>query len=138
MLESKPKIYEFKNSRNLYGISIILSIIIPAIFSYFVIDNSKLFILVIVLGLLNLVYYSRRFFDKKTKLIFDSEGIKTNKKLLKWEKIKSVTIKITHFSNSSINYDLVVQLKKDKEVCIDITNLDLTEEKLKMIVAQFN
>jgi hypothetical protein len=139
MLESKPKRYEFRNSKKIYGISIILSIIIPSVLAYFVVDNRKLLILVIVLGLLSLVYYSRKFLDRKIKVAFDSEGIITPKKLIKWEKIKSVEIKITHFSGqSSSNYDLVIHLKKDNEVWIDITNVNLTEDNLRMMLSQFD
>ncbi|SOD14747.1 hypothetical protein [Pedobacter xixiisoli] len=139
MIKSKPTKYEFKNSSTLYAIFIALSIIIPSVLLYFLglNGNPKLVIAVIILGLLNLVYFCRSYFDKEIKLVFDSEGIKTKKKVIKWEKVKNAEIRVTRSPGLSPNYDLIIHHKKGKETWIDVTNLDLTEEDLKMIVSQF-
>lgn len=140
MLESKPKKYEFKNSLTLYGISVGLSVIIPSILLYFIgfKDKPKLAGFITVLGFLNLVYYSKSLFDRKNKLVFDSDGIKTKKKAIRWEKVKSFEIIIIHARNRMSTHNLIIHLKKDKEVWIDITDLDLTEQKVELIFRQFN
>jgi hypothetical protein len=139
MLENKPKQYEFKNSIISYGISVALSIIIPSILIYFLDfkKSPKLVIGIGVLGLVSLIYYSRSLFDRKNKIVFDSKGIKIRNKLLKWEKVKGFEIKIMQMTEARSIHNLIIFLKKDNEVWVDISDLDLTEQKVKLIFSQF-
>lgn len=82
---------------------------------------------------MNFIYYLKDFFNRKIILTIDLEGIKTQSKEIKWEKIKCVKFETTYSGTSTAYDELVIKSLKDKEIRIDVSNLDLTEKKLKEI-----
>jgi len=133
-MNNQLKEYNFKYSKSLLGFELIFFFVTFVLAGYLYFENSVgLAIILLIIGILNSIYYISRITNNKTQLKINSKGITFKNRFLSWNQIDDIQIdKVS--TGKTYGEFLSLTTKADNDFEIEISELNVSGEKLKEII----
>lgn len=137
-MNNQLKEYNFKYSKSLLGFEsiFVFATFVLAGYLYFEKNSVSLAIILLVIGVLNSIYYISRITNNKTQLKINNKGITFKNRFFSWNQIDDITIDKISTGNTSGEF-LSLTTKADKDFEIEISELNVNGKKLKEILKNY-
>ena len=134
----KLKEYNFKYSKSLLGFESLSVLITFSLSGYLYFGKNSLGLAVILLlvGISNLIYYASRISNNKIQLKINYQGITLKERFLSWNKIDDIQIDKVKTGKTSGEF-ISITTKSDKDYLLEITELNVSGEKLEEIIKRY-
>lgn len=132
------KEYNFKYSKSLLGFESLTVLITFGLAAYLFFEKeSKIFAIILLLvGISNLIYYLTRITNEKIQMKIKATGITLKNKFIAWNKIDEIQIEKIYSGNVSGDF-ITIRTKSDKQYDLEISEIDVTNKKLKKIISNY-
>ncbi len=134
-MNNKLKEYNFKYSKSLLGFESIFVLLTFLLAGYLYFDKKSigLSIFLLIIGVLNSIYYLSRITNNKTQLTINNKGITFKNRFFSWNQIDDIQIDKIRTGNTSAEF-LSLITKADKDFEIEISELNVSSKKLREII----
>ncbi|OWR12785.1 hypothetical protein [Chryseobacterium sp. VAUSW3] len=132
------KEYNFKYSKSLLGFESLTVLITFGLAAYLFFEKeSKIFAIILLLvGISNVIYYLSRITNEKIQMKINATGITLKNKFIAWNKIDEIQIEKIYSGNVSGDF-ITIRTKSDKQYDLEISEIDVTNKKLKKIISNY-
>ncbi|MFC4162649.1 hypothetical protein ACFOWU_03230 [Epilithonimonas zeae] len=137
-MNNELKEYNFKYSKSLLGFEsiFVLATFVLAGYLYFEKNSVRLAIILLVIGILNSIYYISRITNNKVQLKINNKGITLKNRFFSWNQINHINIDKVSTGKTSVEF-LSLTTKADKDFEIEISELNVSGKKLKEIIKNY-